>query len=239
EQLNNALNNEAIRERLLRKNPYLFSLFYWMAFDNGFLHAADLIAQTFLKPESPLWLKMIGRRAVEALIGASIDKAHYSKSQWKEVTTKLKKGEAKQVIASALLEVQGRRGRKNTIVLLEEMLKPDYAPALTKRIQEELAEWKQAEDTDSILAYIFAALVQANLTNNDYNYRTFHAAMRERFPDYNISKGFDWAEALYNAIVSADFNYNTSVSNDQIKRGRKYAAGIRLRLLSTVNPNIN
>jgi len=35
---------------------------------------------------------------VESLIGASIDKARYSKSQWKEVTQKLKKGETKQVI---------------------------------------------------------------------------------------------------------------------------------------------
>ena len=237
EQLNNALNNEAIRERLLRKNPYLFSLFYWMVFDNGFLHAADLISQTFLKPESPLWQKAIGRRAVEALIGASIDKAHYSKSQWKEVTAKLKKGEAKQVIAAALLEVQGRRGRKSTIVLLEEMLKSDCVSELTEKIQEELAEWKQFDETDSILAYIFAALMKGDMTNDDYNYRTFHAAMREKFPDYNISKGFDWAEALYNAIISEDFSYNTSISEEQIKRGRKHATDIKLRLLSIVNPN--
>ena len=53
EMLNSSLNNEAIRERLLHKNPYLFSLYYWIIFDNGFLHAADLISQTFLKPESP------------------------------------------------------------------------------------------------------------------------------------------------------------------------------------------
>ena len=53
EMLDSSLNNEAIRERLLHKNPYLFSLYYWIVFDNGFLHAADLISQTFLKPESP------------------------------------------------------------------------------------------------------------------------------------------------------------------------------------------
>ena len=114
EMLDSSLNNEAIRERLLHKNPYLFSLYYWIIFDNGFLHAADLISHTFLKPESPYWEKLIGRRCVETLIGASIDKAHYSKAQWKEVTQKLKKGETKQVIDAALLEVQGRRGRKST-----------------------------------------------------------------------------------------------------------------------------
>ena len=53
EMLDSSLNNEAIRERLLHKNPYLFSLYYWIIFDNGFLHAADLISLTFLKPESP------------------------------------------------------------------------------------------------------------------------------------------------------------------------------------------
>ena len=76
--------------------------------------------------------------------------------------------------------------------------------------------------------------------NTEYNYRTFHAAMREKFSNYNISKGFDWAEAIYNAIMSDDEegNYNSTISGDQIDRGRKYAADIKLRLLSAINPNI-
>ena len=141
EMLDSSLNNEAIRERLLHKNPYLFSLYYWIIFDNGFLHAADLISQTFLKPESPYWEKVIGKRCVETLIGASIDKAHYSKAQWKEVTQKLKKGETKQVIDAALLEVQGRRGRKSTYVILEEMLPSGEVPVLISEIQKVLSEW--------------------------------------------------------------------------------------------------
>jgi hypothetical protein len=237
EMLESSLNNEAIRERLLHKNPYLFSLYYWIIFDNGFLHAADLISQTFLKPESPYWEKVIGRRCVEALIGASIDKAHYSKAQWKEVTQKLKKGEVKQVIDAALLEVQGRRGRKSTYVILEEMLPPEDATILLGEIQKVLSEWKQVDDADIILPYIFAALVKGCLTNEEYNYRTFHAAMRERFPDYHIREGFNWVEAVYNAIVSEDNSGNLDVSDAQIRRGRKYATGIKLRLLSAINPN--
>ena len=239
EMLDSSLNNEAIRERLLHKNPYLFSLYYWIIFDNGFLHAADLISQTFLKPESPYWEKLIGRRCVEALIGASIDKAHYSKAQWKEVTQKLKKGETKQVIDAALLEVQGRRGRKSTYVILEEMLPSEDATILIGEIQKVLSEWKQVDDADIILPYIFAALMKGSLTNEEYNYRTFHAAMREKFPDFHIREGFNWAEAVYNAIVSEDNSGNLDVSDAQIRRGRKYATGIKLRLLSAINPNIN
>ena len=237
EMLDSSLNNEAIRERLLHKNPYLFSLYYWIIFDNGFLHAADLISQTFLKPESPYWEKIIGRRCVESLIGASSDKARYSKSQWKEVTQKLKKGEARQVIDIALLEVQGRRGRKSTFVILEEMLSTEHVSILTDEIQKLLQEWKQLEDTDSILAYIFAALVKGNLLCGEYNYRTFHAAVQEKFPDFHINKGYDWAEALCNAILSDGLNYNINISEDQVKRGRRYATDIKLRLLSLVNPN--
>ncbi len=237
EMLDSSLNNDAIRERLLHKNPYLFSLYYWIIFDNGFLHAADLISQTFLKPESPYWEKLIGRRCVEALIGASIDKARYSKAQWKEVTQKLKKGEARQVIDVALLEVQGRRGRKSTYVLLEEMLSTEHVSILTDEIQKLLQYWKQLEDTDSILAYIFAALVKGNLLCGEYNYRTFHAAVQEKFPDIHINKGYDWAEALCNAVLSDDLNYNINISEDQVKRGRRYATDIKLRLLSLVNPN--
>lgn len=239
EMLDSTLNNEAIRERLLHKNPYLFSLYYWIIFDNGFLHAADLISHTFLKPESPYWEKVIGKRCVETLIGASIDKAHYSKAQWKEVTQKLKKGENKQVIDAALLEVQGRRGRKSTYVILEEMLPPEDATILIGEIKKVLFEWKQVDDADIILPYIFAALVIGGLINGDYNYRTFHAAMRERFPDYHIREGFNWVEAVYNAIVSEDNSGNLDVSDAQIRRGRKYATGIKLRLLSAINPNIN
>lgn len=237
EMLDSSLNNKAIRERLLHKNPYLFSLYHWIIFDNGFLHAADLISQTFLKPENPYWEKLIGRRCVEALIGASIDKARYSKAQWKEVTQKLKKGEARQVIDVALLEVQGRRGRKSTYVLLEEMLSTEHVSILTDEIQKLLQDWKQLEDTDSILAYIFAALVKGNLLCGEYNYRTFHAAVQEKFPDFHINKGYDWAEALCNAVLSDDLNYNINISEDQVKRGRRYATDIKLRLLSLVNPN--
>ena len=233
------LNYEAIRERLLDKIPYLFSLYYWSIFANGFLHAANLISQTFLKPESPYWEKVIGKRCVETLIGASIDKAHYSKAQWKEVTQRLKKGEAKQVIDAALLEVQGRRGRKSTYVILEEMLPPEDATNLIGEIKKVLSEWKQVDDADIILPYIFAALVIGGLINGDYNYRTFHAAMRERFPDYHIREGFNWAEAVYNAIVSEDNCGNLDVSDAQIRRGRKYVRDIKLRLLSAINPNID
>lgn len=239
EMLDSSLNNEAIRERLLHKNPYLFSLYYWIIFDNGFLHAADLISLTFLKPESPYWEKLIGRRCVEALIGASIDNAHYSKAQWKEVTQKLKKGETKQVIDAALLEVQGRRGRKSTFVILEEMLPPEETSVLMGEIKKVLSEWKQVDDADIILPYIFAALGTGRLINGDYNYRTFHAAMREKFPDYHIREGFNWVEAVYNAIVSEDNSGNLDVSDAQIRRGRKYATGIKLRLLSAINSNIN
>ena len=238
EMLDSSLNNEAIRERLLHKNPYLFSLYYWIIFDNGFLQAADLISQTFLKPESPYWEKLIGRRCVEALIGASINKAHYSKAQWKELTQQLKRGDAKKVIDQALLEVQGRRGRKSTFVILEEMQSPGDASILIDEIKNVLSEWKKVEDSDVVLPYIFAALVQGGLTNGDYNYRTFHAAMREKFPDHHIGKGFNWAEAVYNAITSNDYGGNIDVTDAQIRRGRKFVRDIKLRLLSVINPNI-
>ena len=238
EMLDSSLNNEAIRERLLHKNPYLFSLYYWIIFDNGFLHAADLISQTFLKPESPYWEKVIGRRCVEALINTSVDKAHYTKAQWQEVSRRIKKGEAKQVVKAALLDVQGRRGRKTTYVILEEMLPQEHIAVLIKEIGKVLSEWKQVDDTDSVLAYIFAALVEGGIADGEYNYRTFHAAMREKFPDYNISRGFDWAEAVYNAIMPNNDDSNLNVSEKHIVRGRRYAREIRLRLQSAINPNI-
>ncbi|MCH5176289.1 MAG: hypothetical protein J1F40_10425 [Prevotellaceae bacterium] len=239
EMLNSSLNNEAIRERLLHKNPYLFSLYYWIIFDDGFLHAADLISKTFLKAESSYWEKLIGQKAVEALIGASINKAQYSKGQWKEIAKQLKKGEAKRVIDAALLEAKGRRGRKGTVVLLEEMLSPEYVSILTEEIEKVLSEWRQADETDVILAYVFAALVMGGFVNDEYNYRTFHAAIQEKFPKFNTNKGFDWAEIVYNAIISKGSNGSTNITGVQTERAKSYAAEIKLRLLSVINPNTN
>ena len=89
------------------------------------------------------------------------------------------------------------------------------------------------------LEYGFVIDMMTESSNDDYNYRTFHAAMRERFPDYHIREGFNWPEAVYNAIVSEDNSGNLDVSDAQIRRGRKYARDIKLRLLSAINPNIN
>ena len=122
---------------------------------------------------------------------------------------------------------------------LEDMLSPGEVPVLIGEIKKVLSEWKQVDDADIILPYILVALVKGGLTNGEYNYRTFHAAMREKFPDYHIREGFNWAEAVYNAIVSEDNSGNLDVSDAQIRRGRKYATGIKLRLLSAINPNIN
>lgn len=237
--LDSSINNESVRQQLLLQNPHLFCLYYWLVFDSGFLHAADLISKTFLKDTSPIWQRQIGQKAVEALISASIDKAHYSKAQWTEVAKKLKKGKVRQIIHSALLEEKGKRGRKNTVALLEEMLPPEQTPLLIGEIEKILSQWKQKNETDSILAYIFAALVQGGFTATDYNYRTFHSAMREKYPEFNFKKGYDWAEANYNAIMSEDVDGNLSVSYDQTVQGRKYATDIKLRLLSLFNPNIN
>lgn len=238
EMFKSSLDNDVIRERLLHRNPYLYSFYYWIIFENGFLHAADLISHKFLKKDNPNWEKQIGRKAIESLIGTSIDKAYYSKTKWKEVVKKSEKGDTRQVIETALLEEKGRRGRMITILLLEEMLPTEYVPILTIAIEKELSEWKQTEKSDTILAYIFAALVKGKLTNDEYNYRTFHFAMREKFPNYNINKGFDWTEATYNAIMSETNDGNINISAAQIQRGRKLATDIKLRFLSAINPNI-
>ena len=118
------------------------------------------------------------------------------------------------------------------------MLPQEHVPVLIEETGKVLSEWKQVDDTDSVLAYIFSALVEGEIANGEYNYRTFHAAMREKFSDYNISKGFDWAEAVYNAIMPNNDDSNLNVSDKHIEQGRRYARDIRLRLQSVINPNI-
>lgn len=41
-------NQEETKDKLQHNNPFLFSVFYWMIFDNGFVKAADLLSKTIM-----------------------------------------------------------------------------------------------------------------------------------------------------------------------------------------------
>ena len=165
----------------------------------------------------------------------SMDKATYTKGTWKATNNRV----VKDVANSALQESKGRRGRKQVCVLLEEMLIQPHAELLTNEIEKILTEWMETNDTDSILAYIFAALTNGSLLNDTYNYRTFHTAILEKFPSLGFKFGFDWGEALYNAIVSERGNdYNLSLSEKTVQTGKEQAKLINIRLRTLLSPDV-
>ena len=85
----------------------------------------------------------------------------------------------------------------------------------------------------------FAALTSSSLLNDSYNYRTFHTAILEKFPFIGFKTGFDWAEALYNAIVSERGNdYNLSLSEKAVQTGKEQAKLISIRLRTLLSPNV-
>lgn len=228
-------NQEATKQKLLHNNPFLCSAFYWMIFDDGFVKMVDLLSKTMMSDDSSIWQKGFGGQFVRSLMLTSLDKAAYTKSAWKAMG---KMSETKEVVNSTLKNSKGQRGRKQVCVLLEEMFIQPYAERLTTEIQALLTEWKETNNTDSILAYLFAALTSCKLLNDSYNYRTFHTAILEKFPSLGFKPGFDWAEALYNAILNKDgYSYNLSLSENAIQTGREQAKliSIRLRKLLTTD----
>ena len=213
------------------------SAFYWMIFDDGFVKVADLLSKTMMGENSSVWLKGLGGQFVKSLMFTSLDKAAYTKGAWKAMG---RNGAAKEVVSSTLQESKGRRGRKQTCVLLEEMLIKPYAELLTNEIEIILTGWMETNATDSVLAYIFAALTNGGLLNDSYNYRTFHTAILEKFPSLGFKSGFDWAEALYSAIINEneDYSYNLNLSEKAIQTGRKQAKLISIRLRTLLSPNV-
>ena len=229
------LNKEETKDKLQHNNPFLFSVFYWMIFDNGFVKAADLLSKTMMGEKPSFWQKNFGEQIMRSLMLTSIDKAAYTKGTWKAANSRV----VKDVANSALQESKGRRGRKQVSVLLEEMLIQPHAELLTNEIQVILTEWMETNGTDSVLAYIFAALTSSSLLNDSYNYRTFHTAILEKFPSIGFKTGFDWAEALYNAIVSERGNdYNLSLSEKAVQTGKEQAKLISIRLRTLLSPNV-
>ena len=225
------LNKEETKDKLQHNNPFLFSVFYWMIFDNGFVKAADLLSKTMMGEKPSFWQKNFGEQIMRSLTLTSMDKAAYTKGTWKAANNRVVKDVAK--------ESKGKRGRKQVSVLLEEMLIQPHAELLTNEIQVILTEWMETNGTDSVLAYIFAALTSSSLLNDSYNYRTFHTAILEKFPSIGFKTGFDWAEALYNAIVSERGNdYNLSLSEKAVQTGKEQAKLISIRLRTLLSPNV-
>ena len=228
-------NKEETKDKLQHNNPFLFNVFYWMIFDNGFVKTADLLSKTMMGEKPSFWQKNFGEQIMRSLMLTSMDKATYTKGTWKAANNHV----VKDVANSALQESKGRRGRKQVCVLLEEMLIQPHAELLTNEIEKILTEWMEANDTDSILAYIFAALTNGSLLNDTYNYRTFHTAILEKFPSLGFKSGFDWGEALYNAIVSERGNdYNLSLSEKAVQTGKEQAKLISIRLRTLLSPNV-
>ena len=225
------LNQDTVKEKLLHNNPFMCSTFYWMVFDDGFVKMGDLFSKTMMGENSSIWQKGFGGQFMRSMMLTSLEKAGYTKGTWKTMS---KNGVAKDVVSSTLQEAKGRRGRRQACVLIEEMLMPPHAEILANEIRNILTEWMEANGTDSILAYLFAALTNCNLLNDSYNYRTFHTAILEKFPDLSFKSGFDWAEALYNAIINEHgYDYNLSLSEKAVQTGKEQAnlIGIRLRTL--------
>ena len=225
------LNQDTVKEKLLHNNPFMCSTFYWMVFDDGFVKMGDLFSKTMMGENSSIWQKGFGGQCMRSMMLTRLEKAGYTKGTWKAMS---KNGVAKDVVSSTLQEAKGRRGRRQTCVLIEEMLMPPHAEILANEIRNILTEWMEANGTDSILAYLFAALTNCNLLNDSYNYRTFHTAILEKFPDLSFKSGFDWAEALYNAIINEHgYDYNLSLSEKAVQTGKEQAnlIGIRLRTL--------
>ena len=229
-------NQEATKQKLLHNNPFMCSAFYWMIFDDGFVKVADLLSKTMMDESSSVWQKGFGGEFVRSLMLASLDKAAYTKGAWKSMG---KNGVAKEVVSSTLQESKGRRGRKQACVLLEEMLIQPHVELLANEIQIILTEWMETNGTDSVLAYIFAALANGGLLNDSYNYRTFHTAILEKFPSLGFKSGFDWAEALYNALINEhDSDYNLNLSERAIQIGKEQAKLIGIRLRTLLSPDV-
>lgn len=56
------LNKEETKDKLQHNNPFLFSVFYWMIFDNGFVKAADLLSKTMMGEKPSFWQKTLASK---------------------------------------------------------------------------------------------------------------------------------------------------------------------------------
>ena len=61
-------NKEETKDKLQHNNPFLFSVFYWMIFDNGFVKSADLLSKTMMGEKPSFWQKNFGEQIMRSLM---------------------------------------------------------------------------------------------------------------------------------------------------------------------------
>ena len=83
--LDSSLNHEATRQKILSNNPHFNSTLYWLAFDNGFSNAVEIISKNLLSDGNLGFIKTLGIEAIQSLVYASFEKAGYTKGQWKNI----------------------------------------------------------------------------------------------------------------------------------------------------------
>lgn len=172
-----------------------YSLCYFLIFDHGLMLMQKKLTSMMTAQNWPMQYQVMVEIMTKSMIGTSVSVGYDTKADWTE-QSKHEDEETADVINSALSKVKGRGGRRTKFGSVEELCVGD-----SKRMIALIIQFLDEEKETVSLAYLFYAMVHTGgIATRDY--KAFHRAMKESFPDRNI-KGVDKPQARYSELESA------------------------------------
>lgn len=158
------------------------ALLYWYTFDGGQLTAMEALGKSMY--EENLSAKQIaqGDYIIRGVVEKGVTTGRYHKNYWDKVLSWTGLLELKLRIASILMTVRGKGGRKADIYILREIINGPDKHSILKNIENVVLTRKK--DTD--LACLLMLLVRAGNVDSSVKYKPFHDALKSEYPHAGI-----------------------------------------------------
>lgn len=213
---------------------------YWILFDDGVLKLTEFLGNAMSQNNSSKGEQMLVNESIRANILNSLEQCGYSKQMWREAAANLSPGITKGVFQTTISEAKGKNGRRRSILLLEEIIREDFVDKIIPVIASFLNDNRKSEGNDMILVSVLLALENTDTFYDGVLYPTFHHAMIEKFPEFDINAGYRKAQDRYNEckgksvefLISYKKKYPSENVNARLKilKRAEYLAGVISRL---------
>ena len=179
-----------------RQESLLYCMYYFVVFDHGlqtmFKILNDIISKDDIDGENLVFV----RNCVHMLVHESLQLDVENKGTWTNAVNDCNPELWKEVMC-ALSKAKGKRGKKKTIYLLDDLLKGNVE-SLKKLIEEFIERYVDVgEKNFEYLACLLFALIKAEKIKKNIEYMTFHRAI-EAFKKCNY--GHDTPQELYGIL---------------------------------------
>ena len=156
-----------------KKEPLAYCMYHFVVFDHGLTRMTDLLNDILQKDDVDMGGMVLIRNCIHLLVHDSMALGVETKTSWERATEDCNPEIWKDVMF-ALRKAKGKRGKKNALLSLDDILIGNKAA-----LKEAIVRFCSEHAEDICLAYLLRVLVRAEKVKPSTSYMTFHRAMEQ------------------------------------------------------------